>query len=310
MTSPLPLGEGRGEGHRPVWKTGVLTLLALTGFAANSLLCRAALENGATRIDAASFTSIRLISGALVLWLLLRMRGSKDAVRRGSWGSALALFAYAAGFSLAYVRIPAGVGALILFGCVQATMLGVGLFRGERPRALEWLGLALALGGLIALRLPGATAPDALGATLMAGAGVAWGVYSLRGRGSQEPLAATAHNFLLGVPWVLGFAALSAVAGRWTPHGTAGGVGLAVASGALASGVGYSLWYAALPHLSSARAAVVQLCVPVLAAVGAVLLLGEPLTLRLLVGGSALLAGVLLSLRAKQVPSPPGRGSG
>jgi drug/metabolite transporter (DMT)-like permease len=155
----------------PIWRIAIFTVLALIGFAANSLLCRAALENGARRIDAASFTSLRLVSGALVLWLLLRARGGGG--RRGSWGSALALFAYAAGFSLAYVRIPAGVGALILFGCVQATMLGVGLFRGERPRPLEWVGLAMALGGLLALRLPGATAPDPLGATLMAGAGVA-----------------------------------------------------------------------------------------------------------------------------------------
>ncbi|WP_239470368.1 DMT family transporter [Archangium violaceum] len=278
-------------------KTAVLTVLALMGFAANSLLCRAALENGAWRIDAASFTSVRLLSGALVLWLLLRARGGGE--RRGSWGSALALFTYAAGFSLAYVRIPAGVGALLLFGCVQATMLGVGLFRGERPRVLEWMGLAMALGGLLVLRLPGATAPDALGATLMAGAGVAWGVYSLRGRGNADPLAATADNFLRSVPMTLGLSALALLV-QGAPRATPAGVGLAVASGALASGVGYSLWYAALPHLTALRAAVVQLAVPVVAAAGGVLLLGEALTPRLVGAGGALLCGVLLALTARQ----------
>jgi drug/metabolite transporter (DMT)-like permease len=286
----------------PWWKTAALTLLALLGFAANSLLCRAALENGASRIDAASFTTVRLVSGAAVLWLLLRVRGGTGAERRGSWGSALALFAYAAGFSLAYVRIPAGVGALILFGCVQATMLGMGLFRGERPRPLEWLGLAMALGGLLVLRLPGATAPDALGATLMAGAGVAWGVYSLRGRGNADPLAATADNFLRGVPMTLGLSVLGLV--LEAPRVTPAGVGLAVASGALASGVGYSLWYAALPHLTAMRAAVVQLAVPVVAAVGGVLLLGETLTVRLVGAGSALLCGVFLALLARQRKAP------
>src|SRR5918997_4977096 len=157
-------------------RTALLTVLALVGFAANSLLCRAALAGGGRLIDAASFTGVRLLSGALVLGLLLRMRGGR--YQGGSWGSALALFAYAAGFSLAYVRIPAGVGALLLFGCVQATMLGTGLVRGERPRAREWVGLLLALGGLVGLTAPGASAPDFTGAALMAGAGVAWGVYS------------------------------------------------------------------------------------------------------------------------------------
>jgi drug/metabolite transporter (DMT)-like permease len=279
-------------------RTGVLTVLALVGFAANSLLCRAALAGGGLRIDAVSFTVVRIASGMLVLGVLLLGRGGR--YRGGSWASALALVAYAVGFSLAYVRIGAGVGALLLFGCVQATMLGTAIVRGERPSALEWAGLVLALGGLVGLTAPGASAPDALGAVLMAGAGVAWGVYSLRGRGSTDPLAATAHNFLLGVPWVLGFAALSALTGTWTPRATGAGVGLAVASGALASGVGYSLWYAALPHLTATRAAIVQLSVPVLAATGGVLLLGEAVTARLLGAGAALLGGVLLALTARQ----------
>lgn len=279
-------------------RTAGLTVLALVGFAANSLLCRAALAGGGRLIDAASFTTVRLASGALVLGLLLAAR--RGRYRGGSWPSSLALVAYAVGFSLAYVRIGTGVGALILFGCVQATMLGTGIAKGERPSPLEWAGLALALGGLAWLTMPGASAPDPVGAVLMAGAGVAWGVYSLRGRGGTDPLAATAHNFLLGVPWVLGFAALNALAGGWAPHGTARGVGLAVASGALASGVGYSLWYAALPSLTATRAAIVQLSVPVLAAAGGVLLLSESMSPRLLGAGTALLCGVLLALTARQ----------
>jgi drug/metabolite transporter (DMT)-like permease len=293
-------------------RAAVFTVLALVGFAANSLLCRAALGGGGRLIDAASFTTVRLVSGALVLGLLLRLRGGAE--RRGSWGSALALFAYAAGFSLAYVRIPAGVGALVLFGCVQATMLGTGIFRGERPRPLEWAGLVLALGGLVALTAPGVSAPDALGAALMAGAGVAWGVYSLRGRGSTNPLAVTADNFLRSVPLTLGLSVLGLLV-EGTPRATPAGLGLAVASGALASGVGYSLWYAALPHLSATRAAIVQLSVPVLAAAGGVLLLGETLSVRLVGAGSALLCGILLALRARRktptaAPAPGSRPSG
>ncbi|HET9450073.1 MAG TPA: EamA family transporter, partial [Aggregicoccus sp.] len=214
------------------------------------------------------------------------------------WPSALALFAYAAGFSLAYVRIGAGVGALLLFGCVQLTMLGAGLARGERPRALEWVGLAVALSGLVGLTLPGASAPDAVGALLMAGAGAAWGLYSLRGRGARNPLAATAGNFLRSVPLAALLWLLALLLGQ-ASSASARGLALAAASGALASGLGYSLWYAALPSLSAARAAIVQLSVPVLAAAGAVLLLDEPLTQRLVLGGAALLLGVLLSLRAR-----------
>lgn len=277
-------------------RTLSFTMLALAGFAANSLLARAALAGGGRLIDAASFTAVRLVSGAVVLALLLRARRGGGG-RKGSWGSALALFAYAAGFSLSYVRIGAGVGALLLFGCVQATMLGTGLVRGERPHGLEWAGLLLALGGLVGLTAPGATAPDALGAVLMAGAGVAWGVYSLRGRGSTDPLAVTADNFLRSVPLAVGLSAVSALALE-APRATPTGLVLAVASGAVASGVGYSLWYAALPHLTATRAAIVQLSVPVLAAAGGVLLLGERLTARLVGAGAALLGGVLLALLA------------
>ncbi|MCI0571313.1 MAG: DMT family transporter [Myxococcaceae bacterium] len=278
----------------------LLTVLALVGFAANSLLCRAALAGGEGRaIDAASFTGVRLAAGAVVLWLLVRARGRGGP--SGRWASALALFAYAAGFSLAYVQLPAGVGALLLFGCVQATMIAAGLLRGERPRALEWTGLVVALVGLVALTAPGASAPAPVGATLMAGAGVAWGIYSLRGRGSSDPLGATAGNFLLAAPLVLPLLLL----GKGALHMDTRGVLLAAASGALASGLGYSLWYAALRALTTTRAAVVQLCVPVLAAVGGVLLLGEALTARLVWAGGAVLAGVGLATLGRARAQPP-----
>lgn len=295
--------------------TGLLTLAALLGFAANSLLCRAALAGGeeGRAIDAASFTAVRLASGAAVLWALQRARrgggaaggtvGTVGARARagaaGSWASAAALFAYAAGFSLAYVQLPAGAGALLLFGCVQATMLGAGLQRGERPGAAVWAGLLLAVGGLVALTLPGVAAPAPLGAGLMAAAGVAWGVYSLRGRGATDPLGATAGNFLRSVPLAAALL-LGAVAAGARLGASGRGLLLAAASGALASGVGYSLWYAALPRLSATRAAVLQLCVPVLAAAGGVLLLGEALTARLVWAGGAVLAGVALATFARR----------
>ena len=264
---------------------------ALVGFAANSLLCRAAL--GARSIDAASFTAIRIASGALVLLVLAGRR----APRTGSWPSAAALFAYAAAFSFAYLRLTAATGALILFALVQATMIGVGIWRGERPRALEWLGLALAAGGLVALTLPGLAAPDPLGAALMAGAGVAWGIYSLRGRGATNPLAVTADNFARAVPFTaLLLVAIPLASGRITTRGAL----LAATSGALASGIGYSLWYAALPHLRATRAAIVQLSVPVLASLGAVVTLGESISLRLAGATAAILGGVLIAMLARQ----------
>jgi len=267
-----------------------LTSLALVGFAANSLLCRAAL--GARDIDAASFTALRIASGALVLAALARR-----APRTGSWASAAALFGYAAAFSFAYLRLTAATGALILFALVQATMIAVGMYRGERPRVLEWLGLALAAGGLVALTLPGLAAPDPLGALLMAGAGVAWGIYSLRGRGASNPLAATADNFARAVPFAAALlVAIPIAGGTITPRGAL----LATASGAIASGIGYSLWYAALPYMRATRAAIVQLSVPVLAAFGAVATLGEVISLRLAGATAAIVGGVLIALLARQ----------
>jgi drug/metabolite transporter (DMT)-like permease len=270
-------------------RTVIFTLLALTGFAANSLLCRRALGLGL--VDPATFTSVRLFSGAAALALILALRRNMAAA--GSWLSALALFAYAAAFSASYVRIGAGVGALLLFGSVQATMLLWALVKGERPGPKQWLGILLALSGLAVLNLRGAHAPDALGSVLMIAAGVAWGVYSVRGRGTRDPLATTSANFLRTLPMTAALSVLSIGSMR----ATAAGVGLAATSGALASGVGYSLWYAALPFLSATRAAAVQLAVPVLAATGAILLLGENLTVRLVFAGAAILIGVWLAIR-------------
>jgi drug/metabolite transporter (DMT)-like permease len=273
-----------------------MTAAALVGFAANSLLCRAALRP--RLVDAATFTTVRLVSGALVLVVLAGLARPASSpvatLRAGSWLSAGALFAYAAAFSFAYVRIGAAVGALLLFGAVQATMLGWGLFRGERPRAAEWAGLAVALFGVVALVAPGLSAPDPVGAALMIAAGVAWGAYSLRGRGrsSSPPLVVTAAHFARAVPLT---AALSVIALR-PGHLSARGALLAAASGALASGVGYSLWYAALPAMTATRAAIVQLSVPLLAAAGAVALLGEPLTPRVALSGAAILGGVALAV--------------
>ena len=269
-------------------RTTALTGAALVAFAANSLLCRAALGPGT--IDAAAFTALRLGSGAVVLALLARPTTAGRG--RGSWASAAALFAYAIAFSFAYRLIPAGSGALILFGSVQATMIGRELARGDRPHRREWLGLVVALVGLLALTSPGLHAPDPRGAALMAVAGVAWGAYSLRGRGATHPLVATADNFARSVP----LAILPLLLPLAPLKISAAGVLLAVASGAIASGLGYVAWYAALRELSASRAAIVQLAVPPLAALGAVLLLGETLEARLLLGGAAILGGIAIAL--------------
>jgi drug/metabolite transporter (DMT)-like permease len=267
----------------------LLTALAMCAFAGNSLLCRLALAG--TQIDAATFTTIRILSGAVTLYLIVRVRASQsDSKRAGSWPSALALFAYAAGFSLAYVRLSAGTGALLLFGAVQATMIGYGFWAGERLRARQWLGLIAALGGLVGLLLPGMTAPPLHSAALMLGAGVAWGIYSLRGKGAGDPLAATAGNFLRAVPFTLALSVAMLSLASVDPLGAM----YAVASGALASGVGYAIWYTALKGLKATSAATVQLSVPVITAVGGVVLLGEQITPRLLIASAAILGGIAL----------------
>ena len=267
----------------------VVVTCALAGFAANSLLCRAALGSGT--IDAASFTAIRIASGAAILLVLARGK------RAGNWASAAALFAYAAAFSFAYLRLVTATGALILFAAVQATMVGVGVARGERPRVLEWLGFALAIAGLVVLVLPGLAAPDPLGAVLMAIAGASWGIYSLRGRGAKDPLAVTADNFLRAVPMAaLLLLAIPITGGHAAPRGIA----LAIASGAIASGIGYTLWYAALPSLAAVRAAIVQLAVPVLAAASGAVVLHEAVTVRLAIATGLIIGGIALALLAKQ----------
>ncbi len=271
----------------------VLTSLAMIAFAGNSLLCRAALKH--TSIDAASFTTIRLISGAMMLGLVVRMRRATPG-GRGNWLSAFALFAYAAGFSFAYVSLPAATGALLLFGAVQATMIGHGIWAGERLLRLQLAGLVLALAGLVGLLLPGLSAPPVLGSLLMLGAGVAWGVYSLRGRGAGDPIRVTAGNFLRAVPVA---AALSVLMHDGTSLDSAG-FWYAVASGALASGIGYAIWYTALPALKAAKAATVQLSVPVIAALGGIVFLGEPLTLRLILSSAGILGGIALVIVEKQ----------
>lgn len=265
----------------------LLTLLSMLAFAANSLLCRLALATGS--IDAASFSAIRLASGAAMLVLVMRLRGA-SLVASGSWTQAFWLFAYAAAFSFAYVRLPTGVGALLLFGAVQATMIGAGLWRGERLAGRQWAGLVLAMGGLVALLLPGLSAPPPGSAALMLAAGVGWGAYSLHGRQARDAGAATAGNFVRSVP----FAAL--LVALCLPQLAVTGPGLAYAlcSGAITSGLGYIVWYAVLPRLSASVAATVQLSVPLLAALGGTLLLGETWTQRLAWTGLAILGGIAL----------------
>ncbi|MFK7959043.1 MAG: DMT family transporter [Phycisphaerales bacterium] len=297
-----------------VGRTAVLTTAAMAAFAANSLLCRAALRE--PLIGAEAFTLVRVASGAAVLALLVAgRRGSPLA--RGGWAGATMLVLYAAGFSLAYRSLPAGTGALILFGTVQVTMLGWSVYRADGPRPREWCGLVAATSGLVVLNLPALAAPPLGGALLMAAAGVGWGAYSLIGRGSTDPLGDSAGNFVRGVPlagvaaaagWMLGAggggaavpdAMMGSAAGGGAnalASATARGVGLAIASGALTSGVGYAIWYAALRGLTRVRAGLIQLSVPVLAAAAGVVLLDEPISLGLVVASALILGGVAVAL--------------
>jgi drug/metabolite transporter (DMT)-like permease len=265
----------------------------MLAFAGNSLLCRIALKH--TAIDPASFTSVRLISAAMTLWLLSQANGGVRA-REGNWPSALALFAYAAGFSFAYVGLTAATGALLLFGSVQTTMIGYGLWKGERFHKLQLVGLLLAVGGLVGLLLPGLSAPPLANSALMLGAGIAWGIYTLRGRGPGNPTMVTAGNFLRTVPVT---AALSLLTASHISFDNAG-ILYAVVSGALASGIGYAIWYKALPAMKATTAATVQLSVPVIAALGGIVFIGEPLTLRLLLASAAILAGIALVIFEKR----------
>jgi drug/metabolite transporter (DMT)-like permease len=306
----------------PTSRSTILTCLAMLAFAGNSVLCRLALKH--TSIDASSFTAIRLLSGAAALYLILAIRKrlldradlkpqSKHQPKHflaGSWTSALALFTYAACFSFAYQGLTTATGALILFGSVQSAMIGYSLYQGEWLSTRQLGGLTLALGGLVALLLPGLSAPPWHAATLMICAGVAWAVYTLRGgrktdtQNDDDPTSITAANFLRATP-------LSALLGLVTLNTLqldGPGIFYAVLSGALASGVGYAIWYQVLPNLKTTSAATVQLSVPVIAAVAAVILLGEPITARLAVTATAILGGIALVISTKKrPPSEPQR---
>ncbi len=271
--------------------TLLLTVLALVAFAANSLLCRLALRGGA--IDPASFTGLRLLSGAAMLLVVSGMRPNPGgAAPRRAWYPAAMLFLYAAAFSLAYVSLSAGTGALILFGAVQVTMLMAAMRQGERPGAMQWTGLFAAVAGIVYLVLPGLAAPSPVGALLMATAGVAWGLYSVWGRGSADPLGQTRRNFVLTIPMVAVFVL------AWLPRLEVTGRGalLAVISGAVTSGLGYVIWYRALRGLSGVTASLVQLATPVLAAVGGIVFLAEPLSTRLVVATALVLGGIGLAV--------------
>lgn len=278
----------------------------MVAFAGNSILCRFALKQ--TPIDAASFTTIRLLSGAMALFIINAWRptnnakaGSERAFRRsydGNWKSGLALFIYASAFSFAYSSLPTGIGALLLFGAVQATMIMAEWRSGERLEMRQISGLLIALAGLVVMVLPGLTAPPLRGSMLMLAAGISWGIYSLLGRRVSNPIAATTGNFLRASPLAL-MLSLILIAHI---HIDSRGALYAVLSGAITSGVGYTLWYAALRGLSGTQAASVQLVVPVLAAFGGTLLLNEPVSVRLIIACAAILGGIALVLLTTRSP--------
>jgi len=275
-------------------RTALLILVTMIAFAGNSVLCRMALKH--TTMDAATFTSIRLVSGAVVLGLMVRcVRVGRTG--DGNWGSALALFVYAAGFSLAYINLSAATGALLLFGAVQVTMIGRGIWQGERLARLQWLGLVLALAGLVGLMWPGLAAPPWLGAALMVWAGAAWGVYSLRGQGAGDPMWVTAGNFWRAAVMSLALSAVIPAHASWDAEGVA----YAMASGAVTSGLGYALWYSVLPALKAMQAATIQLSVPVIAALGGVVLLGEVMTEQFVLASVATLGGIALVIWGKRI---------
>ena len=273
-------------------RTLLLTALAMLAFAGNSLLCRAALRD--SQIDPASFTALRLFAGALVLWLLLYTR-KRAATVPGNWAGAFSLFIYAAAFSYAYLHLDAGAGALLLFGAVQLSMITCGLLRGERLHRLQVVGLVLTAAGLVALLLPGTSTPSLSASCLMVLAGIAWGAYSLLGKGTPDPLAATAGNFIRTLPIVAVLCLVALGSLEWD----SAGVVYALLSGGLTSGIGYAIWYAAMPGLAAIQAASVQLSVPLLTALAGSVLLGESLTGRLMLAGVAILGGIALVLRYK-----------
>ncbi len=277
-----------------LWRTLSLTILALTAFAANSVLCRLALDQGA--IDASAFTTLRLFSGAVVLMILLFIkREHRHLTSKGSWLSSIMLFVYAAAFSFAYITLETGTGALLLFGAVQISMILMSLLSGNRLTPIEWLGISIAFAGFVYLILPGVSAPSVNGFLLMTIAGIAWGVYTLTGRGSQNPLHDTAYNFLRSLPFLIILLSVTFTDLNVSERG----VWLAILSGGIASALGYTIWYAALSGLSATQAAVVQLLVPVLAALGGVIFVSEPITGRLVFSSVLILGGVSLCIFKK-----------
>ncbi|MEO5888505.1 MAG: DMT family transporter [Anaerolineales bacterium] len=280
---------------KPQYLTILYTSLSMVAFASNSLLNRLALGQGS--IDAVSYTTIRLMAGAITLWLISFLQRNKVGSKlRGNWISAAMLFIYAITFSLAYLSLTAGTGALILFGTVQVTMILAALRSGERPQLLEWMGVLLALSGMVYLVMPGLKAPSPLGSALMMMAGIAWGVYSLRGRGTGSPLADTTGNFIRAVPLIVLVRLITLNRVELSQPG----ILLAILSGAVASGVGYVIWYAALRGLTATRAAIVQLSVPVLAAWGGIAFLVENISLRLILAGAFILGGIALAITGRR----------
>ena len=286
-------------------KTVILTTLALIAFAANSVLCRLALGGGT--IDAASFTVIRLIAGIIVLFIIAAFAApliaatpskSESIQSRGSWQAGAMLFLYAVTFSFAYISLDTGTGALILFGSVQITMILWSLITGTRLQRLEWAGVVVAFAGFVYLVMPGVSAPSLTGFLLMTSAGSAWGIYTLKGRGSASPLMDTTFNFVRTIPFLLILLLLTFQQAEFSMQGAV----LASLSGGLASGVGYTIWYSALRGLSSTQAAVVQLSVPIIAAMGGVVIVSEPITARLLLSTCLILGGIVLVIYSRYQP--------
>jgi drug/metabolite transporter (DMT)-like permease len=289
MTSDSKFERVNVPSQRIIAKVFLVTVCALVAFAANSVLCRFALGTGG--IDAAGFTSVRLVSGAVVLFLIFRLRTNQlPKSAKGSWLAGLMLFLYAITFSYAYIDLDTGTGALILFGAVQISMICLSIIQGNRLIIVEWFGMAIACMGLVYLVLPGVSAPSALGFLLMTTAGIAWGVYTLKGRGSENPLADTAYNFLRTLPLVMILVIITFRDFHFTAHG----VTLAIVSGGITSGVGYTLWYIALRNLTATQAAVAQLSVPLIAALGGIIFMAESITIRLSISSIIILGGIFL----------------
>ena len=284
-------------------KTLIFTILALIAFAANSVLCRSAL--GGDTIDASSFTFIRLLSGALILLAVLKLRRREERTStKGSWFAGIMLFSYAVTFSFAYNSLTTGTGALILFAAVQITMIMASLVTGNRLHISEWLGVAIAFGGFVYLVMPGVSAPSPAGFVLMTVAGIAWGAYTIKGRGSRNPLMDTAYNFLRTLPAALLLTIVSSGYAHYSPKG----IVLAIMSGAIASGIGYTIWYIALGGLSATQAAVIQLSVPVIAALGGVVFVSELITARLALTSALILGGILLVMLGRRYLVQTGSG--